>query len=98
MNLSYPKGQSLNDHVDKLNFDGRPFTLKCSSVDDIEECILQVEDPLIFKTDIARAFRNLKVDPVDALKFGLTWNDALYHQRRHRVWLDAWVRSISDGG
>ena len=78
LNLSYPKGQSLNDAVDKLNFDGRPFTLEFPSVDDIVERILQVEDPLIFKIDVARAFRNLRVDPVDALKFGLSWRDALY--------------------
>ena len=78
LNLSHPKGQSLNDHVDKLNFDGRPFTLKFPSVDDIVERILQITDPLIFKIDVARAFRNLRVDPVDALKFGLSWRDALY--------------------
>ena len=78
LNLSYPKGQSLNDVVDKLNFDGRPFALKFPSVDDIVECILQTDDPLIFKTDVARAFRNLRIDPVDALTFGLSLRDALY--------------------
>ena len=78
LNLSYPKGQSLNDQVDKLNFDSRQFTLKFPSVDNIVECILQITDPLIFKIDVARAFRNLRVDPVDALKFGLSWHDALY--------------------
>ena len=78
LNLSYPRGQSLNDAVDKLNFDARPFTLKFPSVDNIVERILQVKDPLIFKIDVARAFRNLRVDPVDALKFGLSWRDALY--------------------
>ena len=76
--MSYPKGQSLNDAVDKLNFGGRPFTLKFPSVDEIVERILQVKDPLIFKIDVARAFRNLRVDPVDALKFGLSWRNALY--------------------
>ena len=78
LNLSYPRGQSLNDAVDKCNFDARPFTLKFPSVDNIVERILQVSDPLIFKIDVARAFRNLRVDPVDALKFGLSWRDALY--------------------
>ena len=57
---------------------GRPFTLKFPSVDDIVERILQITDPLTFKIDVARAFRNLRVDPVDALKFGLSWRDALY--------------------
>ena len=78
LNLSHPKGQSVNDCVDKVRFDGRSFTLKFPSVDDIVERILEVEDPLLFKIDVARAFRNLRVDPVDALKFGLCWDDALY--------------------
>ena len=30
------------------------------------------------KIDIARAFRNLRVDPVGALKFGLSWHGNLY--------------------
>ena len=34
--------------------------------------------PLIFKIDIARAFRNLRVDPIDVIKFGIRWDDALY--------------------
>ena len=78
LNLSHPRGQSLNDTVDKLHFDTRPFTLKFPSVDNIVERILGMEDPLIFKIDVARAFRNLRVDPVDAIKFGLSWRDALY--------------------
>ena len=78
LNLSHPRGQSLNDAVDKLNFDARPFTLKFPSVDNIVERILQVKDPLIFKINVARAFRNLRVDPVDALKFDLSWRDTLY--------------------
>ena len=47
-------------------------------MDNIVERILQITDPLIFKIGVARAFRNLRVDPVDALKFGLSWRDALY--------------------
>ena len=78
LNLSYPKGQSLNDAVDKLNFDSRPFTRKFPSVDDIVERTLQVKYPLIFKIYVTRAFRILRVDPVDALKFGLSWRDSLY--------------------
>ena len=67
------------------------FTLKLPSVDDILELILQVEDPLMFKIDIAKAFRNLRVDPVDALKFGLSECDAFYFNT-------SIVFGIPDGG
>ena len=74
LNLSFPKGQSLNDNVDKQLFDGKRFTLKFPTIDDI--CNEIQKDPneiLMSKIDISRAFRNLRVDPGDALKFGLSY-------------------------
>ena len=76
LNLSYPYGTSVNDKADKLNFDCRH--LKFPSIDDVVEYILATDDPVIFKIDVARAFRNLCINPVDALKFGISWQDQLY--------------------
>ena len=78
LNLSHPYGTSVNDHVSKNKFDGRCFTLKFPSIDDIVEAILAEDDPVLFKIDISTAFRNLRIDPVDSLKFGLKWDDAYY--------------------
>ena len=77
LNLSYPHGCSLNDNVDKLHLDGRKFVLKFPSVDDIvnEICKYSTE-VLISKIDIWRAFRNLRMDHADAIKFGIKWKDA----------------------
>ena len=61
---------SLNDHVDRKAFDNRLFTLRFLTIDDIVAAITTIEDPVIFKIDISRVFRNLRVDPRDALKFG----------------------------
>ena len=78
LNLSHPYGRSVNDHVAKNHFDGHEFTLRFPTIDDIVQTILNVKnDPVLYKIDVARAFRNLKVDPVDALKFGIQW-DGLY--------------------
>ena len=78
LNLSHPYGRSVNDHVAKNHFDGHEFTLKFPTIDDIVQTILNIKnDPVLYKIDVARAFRNLKVDPVDALKFGIQW-DGLY--------------------
>ena len=68
VNLSYPPGQSLNDQVTRDMFDNRPFTLKFPKIEDIVDQILITEDPMLFKIDVARAFRNLRADPVDAVK------------------------------
>ena len=37
----------------------------------MDECVL-------FKIDAACAFRNLRVDPMDSLKFGIKWNGSYY--------------------
>ena len=79
LNLSYPKGHSLNDNVDKQLFDGKKFILKFPTIDDIcNEICNNPNEILMSKIDISRAFRNLRVDPGDAIKFGLSWNGQYY--------------------
>ena len=74
LDLSYPKGNSLNDYVTRDSFDGTLFALKLSSIDGITENIINTEnDPVLFSVDVARTFRNLPVDPADSLKFGIKW-------------------------
>ena len=79
LNLSHPYGHSVNSHVDATRFDGSPFILKFPTVDDIAGDINKsTEDILLFKVDIARAFRNLRADPSDSLKFGISWRNTFY--------------------
>ena len=78
VNLSHPYGRSVNEFVDEFRFDHRPFTLKLISTDDIVKEILSLHDPMLFKIDVARAFRNLRVDPVDIMKLGMTWRGQYY--------------------
>ena len=72
VNLSHPYGSSVNEFVDTFRFDHRPFTLKIISTDDIVKESLSLHDPMLFKINVARAFRNLRVDPVDVMKLGMT--------------------------
>ena len=79
LNLSHPHGNSVNSHVDKALFDGSPFTLKFPTVDDIASDIIEcTDDPVLFKVDVARAFRNLRVDPADSLQLGIKWQNNFY--------------------
>ena len=79
LDLSYPQGLSLNDQVDKLAFDTSKFLLKFPSIDDIvQELCDHGDDVTIAKMDVARAFRNLRVDPADAIKLGIKWQDDIF--------------------
>ena len=79
LDLSYPRGASLNDQVDRESFDASEFILKLPTVDDVVEQIIKTgDDVTLSKIDIARSFRNLRVDPADAMKLGITWQDDVY--------------------
>ena len=79
LNLSYPQGCSVNDKVSREFFDGSSFSLKFPSVDDIVNQVRHTKPPvLLAKIDVARAFRNLRVDPADAFKFGIQWKGHYY--------------------
>ena len=60
--------------VEKLKFDGSDFDLKFPSIDNIVDRINCVKGEVrLAKVDVARAFRNLRVDPADALKLEIRW-------------------------
>ena len=74
LDLSFPPGQSVNHLVDKHRFDGYEFTLRFPSIDDIVgELKKYGSRALLAKIDVTRAFRNLRVDPGDALNFSISW-------------------------
>ena len=65
--------------ADKDAFDGTQFTLRFPTVDDIADDIIACRDePVLFKINVACAFRNLRIDPADSLKFGIQWQENLY--------------------
>ena len=79
LDLSYPKGQPLNDQVDRHLFDGSAFCLKFPSFDEkVKEIVKHVDDVTLAKIDVARVFRNLRVDPADALKLGIKWGSGAF--------------------
>ena len=78
LDLSYPKGKSVNVLVNKESYDGIAYKLKFPSTDHICEAISQYDDPYISKIDISRAFRQLRIDPADALKLGIVWKGQFF--------------------
>ena len=75
LNLSHPYDASVKNQVNKEAFDGNKFTLKLPTLDDIINSIQAFKhlDRVLYKIEVARAFRNLTVDPVDVVKLGISW-------------------------
>ena len=70
---------SLNDCVESNVYMGTPFTLKFPVVDDILDRIKSLRgECLLYKVDLKRAFRQLKIDPRDTLFTGLHFDSKYF--------------------
>ena len=80
LNLSHSYGASVNHHVSKEAFDNSKFTLKFPTIESIVNSIkvFKHSDPVLYKIDVARSICNLRVDPVDAVKLGISWKGQFY--------------------
>ena len=76
VDLSWPKGHSVNSAIEDNCYDDQEYMLKYPSVDDILNDINRIgKDAYLFKIDISRAFRNLRLDL--SVVFGLKTESAL---------------------
>ena len=79
VDLSWPLECSVNSCVPLNNFDGMDIQLKYPTVDNLVEKIRKYgPDTLLFKVDLQRAFRNLRIDPGDYDLLGLNWRQQTY--------------------
>ena len=79
VDLSWPLGDSVNSRIADNHFDGNTCSLKYPTIDQIVQQILTIGDqPLLFKVDLKRAYRNLRTDPRDFPVLGLSWRGAHY--------------------
>ena len=79
IDLSWPKDASVNLGVDKNSYMATDFALTFPTVDNITDTLKQAGTGAhLFKIDISRAFRHIKIDPFDFDLLGLKWHDAAY--------------------
>ena len=79
VDLSWPKGASVNDGVLKDSYLGTDFQMHYPSVDSIIQQVIETGPAArIFKVDISRAFRHIRIDPGDIDLLGLIHRDQLY--------------------
>jgi len=75
VDLSWPHGQSVNDFVAMDKYVDTYFTLKYPTVDDIIDRVVKLgKNCQLYKVDLQRAFRQLKLDPRDIVFTGLYWD------------------------
>ena len=73
VNLSWPKNASVNGAVEKNVYLGSHFVLKYPSLDDITRELRKLgPGALIYKVDISRAFRHIRIDPGDIDLLGIS--------------------------
>ena len=74
IDLSWPLGHSVNSDIDKTSYLGTDFSLALPTVDHITDKLKTLgKGAHIYKIDISRAFRHIKVDPLDYNLLGLQW-------------------------
>ena len=85
MELSWRKGQGVNDDVENNTYLGTQFQIHYPSVDDIIHKLNTLgPDIKIFKVDTSRAFRPICIDPEDI--------DLLDLHQYHNIFVDFAIR------
>ena len=79
MDLSWPPGFAINDGVDTNWYLDGPGKIKLPTVDFMEARLLDLgKGAYMFKTDLARGYRQLRVDPTDWPLLGFKHRDRVY--------------------
>ena len=76
MDLSWPKRYSDNDRVDKHGYLNSNFSITFPTVDHFTDELVKIgRGAHIFKVGVSRAFRHLKVNPLDLDLLDLRWEN-----------------------
>ena len=66
IDLSFPFGQSVTVGISKGTYLGTPFMLKLPTIDTITDQVKALgRGCKLYKVDLSRAFRHIKLDPFD---------------------------------
>jgi hypothetical protein len=82
LDLSFPKGGSVNDYVSKDWYLGERVTLTYPKVDDLVDLIkMKGKGCLLFKRDLKRAYRQIPIDPGDMHLLAYCWKNHIFVDR-----------------
>ncbi|MEW8546060.1 MAG: reverse transcriptase domain-containing protein [Candidatus Thiodiazotropha sp.] len=79
LDLSYPKGYSVNDHIDKEFYLGEKMEAVYPKVDDFIQ-IIKAKGPgcFLFKKDLRRAYRQIPICPSSYNLVAFSWNKHVF--------------------
>ena len=79
MDLSWPAAFSINDGIARHMYIDGPMAMKLPTVDYMEARLLKLgRGAFMYKTDLARGYRQLRVDPLDWGYLSFTHDGAFY--------------------
>lgn len=83
MDLSFPRGSSVNDGIPPDTYLGEQFKLRLPGIDRLVDFILaKGRHCLVFKKDLRRAYRQFPVDPKDYSLLGFCYQGQFYFDTR----------------
>ena len=66
IDLSWPRGYSINDGISTTEYIDGPLTISLPTHDDMERAVVRAgRGAFLYKTDLSRGYRQLRVDPFD---------------------------------
>ncbi len=78
MDLSFPKGASVNSGVDKETYLGKKFKLRLPSPLTLKDIIAQEGEVFMWSIDIRRAYRQLRSDVLDLPLLCFQWKNQFF--------------------
>ena len=80
VDLSYPEGFSVNAGVDSDKYLDTPFILTLPTIDNITQKVKENgKGSFLYKIDLSRAFRHIKIDPKDYNLLGLQISNEIFY-------------------
>lgn len=82
VDLSYPEGQAVNTGINTTNYMGNDISYTLPTIADlIAKLQAEGQGALIWKADLARAYRQLRADPIDSPLLGIRHKGKVYVDR-----------------
>lgn len=79
VDLSFPKGRSVNSGIPRNEYLGRPCRYTLPSISDLGDIARQHGTSAVFwAADVARCYRQIRACPLSVPLFGITMDDMLY--------------------
>ena len=79
LDLSWPDGFSVNNGIDKDLYLGKTHDMHLPTIDLMEKEILQCgKGCYLYKTDLSRGYRQLRVDPIDWPLLGFKYEESYF--------------------